>query len=127
MARPFTKKEREEKKKLFLEAYDESKGMTTTSCQRAGISRETLSNWKESDPDFAEACEDIRQKWIEWVQGRLMTMIENGNVSATVFFLKCKGGFQEKVDQHIEVEQKGQIDIKAEIERLREELKGTDE
>ena len=56
-----------------------------------------------------------------------MTMIENGNVSATVFFLKCKGGFQEKIDQRIEVEQKGQIDIKAEIEKLREELKDTDE
>lgn len=120
MARPFTKKEREEKKKLFLEAFDESKGMTTTSCMRVGISKQTLCNWREDDPQFDEDVRNIQDKWKEWVEGRMMTLIENGNTSAILFYLKCKGGYQEK--QHLTVENTGGIDVKEALEDIRRSL-----
>lgn len=121
MARYYKKEEREEKKKMFLEAYEESKGMTTTSCIRAGITRDTLLAWRKKDKDFDSKVIEIKDKWKEWVEGRLMTLIENGNTAAVMFFLKCKGGYQEK--QKVEIEQTGEIDIKAAIENIKKTLK----
>lgn len=120
MAKYYKKEEREEKKKLFLEAYEESRGMTTTSCKRAGITRDTLLSWRAKDKKFDEQVTEIKERWKEWVEGRLMTLVENGNVAATMFFLKCKGGYQEK--QKIELEQTGTIDIQAELKKMKETL-----
>lgn len=120
MARPYKAEEIKEKKAAFLEAFEESKGMTTTSCKRAGITRDTLLAWKKKDKKFAEKVDEIKETWKEWVEGRLMTLVENGNVAATMFFLKCKGGYQEK--QRIEVEQLGGLDIEATIKEMKKEL-----
>lgn len=120
MARPYTKKEREQKKQLFLEAYDESKGMTTTSCMRVGITKDTLIAWRKADPAFDLAVSTIDGKWKEWVEGKLMSLVEKNNTAAIMFYLKCKAGYQEK--QKIELEQKGSIDIRAELENIKQEL-----
>ena len=120
MGRPLNDKERKEKKQVFLEAYDESKGMLTTSCKRAGISPETVYNWRENDKEFDENVKQIKEKWKEWVEGRLMTLIENGNTAATLFFLKCKGGYRET--NRIEVEQVNNIDVQAAIAEIKEQM-----
>lgn len=125
MARPYTAEERKEKKKLFLEAFEESKGMTTTSCMRVGITKDTLIAWRKKDKKFDAAITAIQEKNKEWVEGRLMTLVENGNTAAIMFYLKCKGGYQEK--QRIEVEQKSEIDINAVIQDLKDTLKDDEE
>lgn len=116
-----TKKQREEKKKLFIEALEESRGMITTSCQRAGITKKTLCEWREKDSDFDERINRIKDEQKEWVQGKLMTLIENGSTTATIFFLKTQCGWRET--QKLEVEQKGEVDINAVIQELKETLK----
>lgn len=105
---------------MFLEAFDESKGMTTTSCMRTGISKQTLCNWREADPQFDEDVKNIQDKWKEWVEGQLMTLIQNGNTGAICFYLKCKGGYQEK--QHLTVENTGGIDVKEALDDIRKSL-----
>lgn len=115
-----TKKQRDEKKKLFIEALEESRGMVTTSCQRAGITKKTLCEWREKDKAFDEEINRIKEEQKEWVQGRLMTLIENGNTSATIFFLKTQCGWRET--QKVEVEQIGDIDVQAAIKEIRKEL-----
>ena len=120
MARSYTKKEKEEKKKLFLEAYEDSKGMTTTSCERAGFSRVTLEKWRKEDPEFDASINGIKAKVQEYVEGQLMTLIRNNVPSAIYFWLKCKGGFRET--QKLEVEQVGDIDVKACIEEIRQQI-----
>lgn len=125
MARPYTSEERKIKKAEFLEAFEESKGMTTTSCMRVGLTKDTVIAWRKKDKKFDEAITAIQEKNKEWVEGKLMTLVERGNTAAIMFYLKCKCGYQEK--QKIEVEQTGQIDIKAEIEALKEQLKDENE
>lgn len=120
MARPLTKKEREEKKKLFLEALEESNGMMTTSAERAGTTRMSIDNWRKEDPEFDTAIKTIKEKQKEWVEGQLMTAIRNGNVASIMFFLKTQCGWRET--QHIEVEQTGDIDVAAAINEIREQL-----
>ena len=125
MARPYKAEERKQIKKAFLEAFEESKGMTTTSCMRVGITKDTLIAWRKKDKKFDAAITAIQEKNKEWVEGKLMTLVERGSTAAIMFYLKCKCGYQEK--QKIEVEQTGQIDIKAEIEALKEQLKDENE
>lgn len=125
MARPYTSEERKIKKAEFLEAFEESKGMTTTSCMRVGLTKDTVIAWRKKDKKFDAAITAIQEKNKEWVEGKLMTLVERGNTAAIMFYLKCKCGYQEK--QKIEVEQTGQIDVKAEIEALKERLNNENE
>ena len=125
MARPFNKKQRDELKKLFLEALEESRGMITTSAAAIGVTRETIDNWRKADPEFDKAINEIKEHQKEWVQGKLMTLIENGNTSATIFFLKTQCGWKES--QKLEVEQVNDIDINAAIREIREQLKDDNE
>ena len=120
MARPYTEKERKAKKKLFLEAFEDSKGLATTSCERAGISVETLSNWRQEDKEFDAKIKAIKDKTKEYVEGQLMTLIQRGTPSAIYFWLKCQGGYRET--QKLEVEQTGDLDITAAINEIRKEL-----
>lgn len=125
MARPYKKKEREEMKKLFLEALEESRGMITTSAAAVGTTRETIDNWRKADPEFDKAINTIKERQKEWVQGKLMTAIENGNVASILFFLKTQCGWRET--QKLEVEQVNDIDINAAIREIREQLKDDNE
>lgn len=125
MARPYKKKEREEMKKLFLEALEESRGMITTSAAAVGTTRETIDNWRKADPEFDKAINTIKERQKEWVQGKLMTAIENGSVASILFFLKTQCGWRET--QKLEVEQVNDIDINAAIMEIREQLKDDSE
>lgn len=125
MARPFNKKQREELKKLFLEALEESRGMITTSAAAVGTTRETIDNWRKADPEFDKAINTIKERQKEWVQGKLMTLIENGSTAAILFFLKTQCGWRET--QKLEVEQVNDIDINAAIKEIREQLKDDSE
>lgn len=115
-----TKKKRDEKKKLFIEALEESRGMVTTSCQRAGITKKTLCEWREKDKAFDEEINRIKEEQKEWVQGRLMTLIENGNTSATIFFLKTQCGWRET--QKVEVENTNDVDVREMLKELKKDL-----
>lgn len=125
MGKALTKAEREKKKKLFLEAYEDSKAMTTTSCERAGISRVTLEKWRKDDPDFDEAINVIKEKTREYVEGQLMTLINRGTPSAIYFWLKCRAGYHETA--RLEVEHADAIDVKAALEEIKSELQKSDE
>lgn len=115
-----TKKQRDEKKKLFIEALEESRGMITTSCQRAGITKKTLCEWREKDSDFDERINRIKEEQKEWVQGKLMTLIENGSTVATIFFLKTQCGWRET--QKLEVSTKKSIDVEKALEDIKKTL-----
>lgn len=116
-----TKKQREEKKKLFLDAMQESRGLICTSIRAAGISKQTLYKWKAEDKEFSDKIDDIKDETKEWVQGRLLTLIENGSTVATIFFLKTQCGWKES--QKLEVENVNDIDVQAAINEIKEQMK----
>lgn len=120
MARTYTKKEKEEKKKAFVEAMEDSMGLITTSCERAGISRVTLEKWRKEDPELESRINSIKEKTREFVEGQLMSAIRNGNVASIMFFLKTQCGWRET--SKLEVEQVGDIDVKACIEEIRQQI-----
>ena len=117
-----TKKEREDKKKLFLEAMRESRGMICSALRAAGISKQTLYNWKASDEAFASEIDAIKEETKEWVQGKLLTLIENGSTAATLFFLKTQCQWVERRVDQVELSTPETINVKAAIEEIRQTL-----
>ena len=125
MARPFTKEERAALKKDYLEKYEQSRGLAYATCQKVGISAETLSNWREKDKAFDAAIKEIDERVGDMVIGKLMESIERGDRSSIYFWLKCRKHWSET--HKVEVEQKGEVDINAVIQEMKETLADDDE
>ena len=84
-------KERIEKnKKRFLEEFEKSVGIITTTSQKTGMNRGTYYQWLKKDPKFRKEIERIKEEQMGVVEDRLLQAILNNNVSAIIFYLKCK-------------------------------------
>lgn len=121
MARSLKKKERDEAKVKFLQAYARNYGLLGEAAKVAGVSRQTILNWQNEDPQFAQDIKDIDKGVGEFVVGKLMDLIMKGNTAATLFWIKCRLGWHEK--QEVEVKTGGGIDVEAAIRALRDEMK----
>lgn len=56
-----------------------------------GISMDTLSRREKEFADFADAVKRGQSKAMSFVTGKLMKAIEEGNITALIFWLKCHG------------------------------------
>lgn len=95
------------KKEQLLEALERSLGIVTTACERAGISRQSHYNWMRSDSEYREAVNLIQERTLDFAESSLHKSIREGNVTATIFYLKTKGkgrGYVER--QEIEMAEK---------------------
>ena len=75
----------------MLTALESSLGIVTTAAKQAGINRSTHRNWMRSDPAYAEAAREIEDIALDFSESHLMSQIRAGNITAIIFFLKCKG------------------------------------
>lgn len=93
-----------DRKALFLEKLSEGKGIIQYAVDNTGICRQTYYNWLEDDPDFKKAVEDINENVLDLVESKLLTAINDENLTAIIFYLKTKGkkrGYVEQVDNNI--------------------------
>ena len=87
------------KKKAIIEALINSLGVVSTACKIVGIGRTTFYDWLKDDKDFKKEVEDIQNVALDFAESELFKQIQNGNTSATIFYLKTKGkkrGYYEK-------------------------------
>lgn len=90
----------EYKRKRFLENLKKARGIICMACENTGITQSTYYRWCEADREFKEKVEDIKESQIDYVENKLLRLIENGDTTATIFYLKTKGkkrGYSEKV------------------------------
>lgn len=81
----------EHNKKAMLRALEQSLGVVTTACKIVGIGRTTHYMWLEQDDEYKKAVDEIQDVTIDFAESQLHKQIKDGNVSATIFFLKTKG------------------------------------
>ncbi|MFA4990599.1 MAG: hypothetical protein WC579_01645 [Candidatus Paceibacterota bacterium] len=79
------------KKRKMLEALEKSFGVVTTACNSSNIPRKTHYNWLKTDEKYRQAVEEINEGAIDFVESQLYKLVENGNVTAIIFFLKTRG------------------------------------
>jgi len=117
------------KKKAMLEALEKSLGVVTTSCKTAGIDRSTHYLWMGEDIDYRNAVNDIEDITLDFAESQLHKQIVDGNTTATIFFLKCRGkkrGYIERdeasIVQNIVVSDMSEEAIEEKRKRLRAEF-----
>jgi len=85
----------------FLKAFEECRGIVTDTCLMVGMSRQTYYRWREEDPEFKAACDEIGETVIDFAENSLHKLIKDENPAAVMFYLKTKGrkrGYVEKVE-----------------------------
>lgn len=90
----------------FLENFKQGRGIISYACEKTGISRATYYNWINSDDEFKAACEDVDEAVIDVVESKLLSQINDDNLTAIIFYLKTKGkkrGYVEKVENDVSI------------------------
>ena len=104
-------------KKQILIALEKSLGVVTSACKNVGVARSTFYDWYNGDEEFKKSVDSIEDIALDFAESQLHKQIKDGNVTATIFYLKTKGvkrGYVERQDHnihlkpftHIEIEQK---------------------
>ncbi len=60
-------------------------------CESTGINRSTYYRWRESDKDFADMVDEVMDAQVDFVESKLMELINAHDTTATIFYLKTKG------------------------------------
>lgn len=101
---PKKKEDTAKTKKQFLEALANGRGNVSVACVAVNISRQTFYRWRDSDKDFAEAVENIRESLIDKAEDALMRRIDEGDTTSIIFYLKTQGkkrGYIEKQELNV--------------------------
>jgi hypothetical protein len=86
-------------KKRFLDALENHLGIVKDACIATGLSRTQFYKWKNDDPDFAAAVEEVEESVLDFVESKLLHNIRKGKEVSILFFLKTRGkkrGYSEK-------------------------------
>lgn len=81
----------EQLKKAALEAHYKNRGNVSATCAALGIGRTQFYNWKKEDKEFSEAIDNVTDFCIDHVESRLMDAIDEGDITAIIFYLKTIG------------------------------------
>ena len=84
------------KKETFLKALEANLGNIKASCLSTNIHRRTYYLWVEKDE-----CNGVQEGLIDLAESQLLTKIKNGDITAIIFFLKCRAksrGYNERTE-----------------------------
>ena len=74
-------------------------GFVSMAAEALGCNRRTVGNYINRYPELAELKNQIEEERLDLCESKLMEQIEAGNLTAIIFYLKCKGkdrGYVEK-------------------------------
>lgn len=104
-------------KEQALKALEDKHGIVTDACNSIGLARSTFYKWRDTDPEFKAAVDEIQEVAIDYVESKLFEKIEGVTIgsydsdgslkiynqppsdTAIIFYLKTKGkkrGYVEK-------------------------------
>ena len=78
-------------KRMMVEALKKTLGIVTTAASQLGISRNTHYTWMQEDPEYKAEVDGIADMAIDFAESSLQRQIQDGNTTATIFYLKTKG------------------------------------
>jgi len=80
---------------IYLEDYYHN---VTKACKEVGISTPTHYEWIAKSSDYKKACLEVKNGLVERAEQILHSKFET-DTTALIFFLKCKGGYSEKLNE----------------------------
>ena len=100
-------------KKRFLQALEKSLGIISQASKKSEVTRSAVYRWMKEDPEFAKKVNAVNDIVLDFAESSLHKQINDGNTTATIFLLKCKG----KARGYVE---RSEIDIKDNTDRSEE-------
>jgi hypothetical protein len=79
------------KKEAMIKALEKSLGVVTSACRSVGISRTTHYEWLQTDTEYNKAVQSLSDLALDFAESKLHSLIEEGDTTATIFYLKTKG------------------------------------
>ncbi len=91
-------------KKALIESLEKSLGVVTTACKQVGIDRTTFYRYYKEDKVFASQVDDLSNVAKDFAESQLFKQIQDGNPTATIFYLKTKAkdrGYVERQELNV--------------------------
>lgn len=77
-----------QKQNEMIEAMIKYMGVVTTAAKSIGIPRSTYYDWMETDPTFKQKILDLREIKKDFIESKLLKLVEDGDTAATIFSAK---------------------------------------
>lgn len=107
----------------YAQAITEAQGLISVAARRLGVSRSAVYNAINRHKRVAEALQDARERTTDLAEGKLYGKINDGDITAIIFYLKTQGKSRGYVERQERVHS-GSIDLKSltdeELEALAE-------
>jgi hypothetical protein len=88
----------------FLKAYSGNGFNVSAACRDIGANRKIFYYWLKNDPDFVEDLEVAKGEQRDYLKSKLLQLVDDGNLIATIFACKALGGMIEANQQHITID-----------------------
>jgi uncharacterized protein YdiU (UPF0061 family) len=90
----------------MIEAMIAHLGVATTAAKSIGMARSTHYLWMKEDEDYRNAIHDLKEIKKDFVESKLMKLVENGDTAATIFSAKTllkDRGYIERTEHDINI------------------------
>ena len=78
------------RKKAMLEALTLSFGVIAHAAKQVGIDRTTHYTWLDDDPGYKAAVADLKEYKKDFIESKLIKLINDGDTAATIFAAKTQ-------------------------------------
>jgi hypothetical protein len=96
--------------KQVEKALKEAKGYLSIAAERLGCTYQTVRNYINRHQTLQDVLDAINEKQLDLSENKLISQINEGNTTAIIFHLKCKGKKRGYVEKS-EVEHSGVISV----------------
>ncbi|WP_394849685.1 hypothetical protein LZC95_19810 [Pendulispora brunnea] len=83
------------------EALRMSAGIFTAAANKLGCAPNTIKNYVQRHPSLQAVCDEAQFKTLDLAESKLLAAIGEGNLTAVIFYLKCRGkarGYVERAE-----------------------------
>jgi hypothetical protein len=93
----------------YVQAINDASGLITVAARRLNVApRPQLYKARQKHPQIAQAIEDARERMTDLAEGKLYSKINEGDMTAIIFYLKTQGkkrGYVERQEIEAQVTQ----------------------
>ena len=90
----------------IAKVYEKKLCNISATCSALGINRLTFYRRREKSKTLQKLLEEAEESLLDWAETKLISHIEEGDITTLLFFLKTKGkkrGYIEKVENDVSI------------------------
>ena len=92
--------------KTIAQIYEKKAANVSATCKALNISRTQFYKWKNRYPKLTEMLNEVDESLLDFAESKLMEKVQDGDITALIFFLKTKGkkrGYVEQVENNVSI------------------------